>query len=191
MPSGITSVRSFHFFPVWQTSDYNSPCCEYVKFGCKIVEYIYQYEAITHFGEKHTSKTKTNSDLHCDSFVLPCLLGTQSGYADNRFVCILKTSGRNKCFYDSLFGHKKQKVIGKWGKNKTCSSILCIFANSEIKRGGVGETKSNRNAEEMQHNIFTRNPGGYKTTWNACASRSSTGSPASYSGNTEFKAQLS
>jgi len=30
MPSGTISVRSLHFFPVWQTSDYNSPCCEYV-----------------------------------------------------------------------------------------------------------------------------------------------------------------
>jgi hypothetical protein len=26
--------------------------------------------------------------------------------------------------------------------------------------GGIGQTKSNRNAEEMQHNIFTRNPEG-------------------------------
>ena len=47
MPSGTTSVRSFHFFLVWQTSKYSSPCCEYVKFGCKTVQYIYQYEAIT------------------------------------------------------------------------------------------------------------------------------------------------
>ena len=135
MPSGTTSFWLFHFFPVWQTSDYNSPCCEYVKFVCKNVKYIYQYEAIIYFGEWHTSKAKPNSDLHCDSFVLPCLLGTQSGYAGNRFVCVLKTSGKNKCFYGSLFGHKKHRVIGKWGESKMCSFILCIFANDEIKWG--------------------------------------------------------
>jgi len=43
---------------------------------------------------------------------------------------------KNKCFYGGLFGHKKQKVIRKWGERKMCISILCIFAINEIKGGG-------------------------------------------------------
>jgi len=83
-------------------------------------------------------------------------LGTQSGNADNRFVCILKTSGRNnrfvcilktsgrnKCYYDSLFGHKKQKVIGKWGKIKCAVPsfvFLPILKSRGVGGGAMGKT---------------------------------------------------
>ena len=56
--------------------------------------------------------------------------------------------------------------------------------------GGVemGETYSNRNAEEMQHKIFTRNPEGTRLPRMLVRRGRVRSSPVSYSGNTEFKA---
>jgi hypothetical protein len=97
-------------------------------------------------------------------------------------------------FVAANLGIRNRKVIGKWEENKMCSSILCILANNEIKWGWAVEGWARRRATVKQKRCsttFSPKSWGYKTTWDACASPSSTGSPASYSGNTEFNAWIS